>query len=241
MAFFQPSSGEHTSTDAQSTQPSTRTDISSPLVRAGLDPLTTMVVATGNAHKVKEIEAILSEVLPDFSFVAIHDIVSYEDPQEDGASFFDNALIKARSAQKACKSIFTLADDSGLCVDALGGAPGILSARFAGVHGDDAQNNKKLLSMLSSTPTRERRAHFHCSMVLIKHNAHAGVDEVFRGEGNCFGFIATQPAGEAGFGYDPLFLPDDKKGRSMAELSSDEKNRISHRRCALEDLARKIS
>lgn len=241
MAFFEPSFGEHTSTNTPTADHSMRIEPSSPLIEAGLDPHTTMVVATGNAHKVQEIEAILREVLPNFSFVAVHDIIEYRDPEEDGTSFFDNALIKARAAQKACESMYTLADDSGLCVDALGGAPGILSARFAGVHGDDAQNNTKLLDMLASIPARERRAHFHCSIVLIKHNASSNVDEVFRGEGNCFGFIATELAGTSGFGYDPLFIPDDEKGRSMAELSTEEKNRISHRRRALEDLARKIS
>lgn len=205
------------------------------------DPRTTIVVATGNAHKVAEIEEILAQVLPRFSFVALHALGTFSDPEEDGHTFYENALIKARFALAQTGCIYALADDSGLCVDALDGNPGIYSARFAGVHGDDARNNAKLLQELSGVADNERRAHFHCSLALIKKEPHSNLEQIFRGEGNCFGYIARAPKGREGFGYDPLFLPDGAGGKTMAELSSAEKNNISHRRRALDDLALKLS
>lgn len=206
------------------------------------DPKSTIVVATGNAHKVIEIEAILKHVLPQFSFVALHDFGSFDDPVEDGATFYDNAVIKARHALDAVGCMYALADDSGICVDALSGAPGIYSARYAGEHGNDKANNKKLLEALKDVDDAHRRAHFHCSIVLIKRECDSSVEQIFRGEGNCLGYIAHEEIGAQGFGYDPLFLPDAAQAthRSMAQLSADEKNAISHRRRALEDLALKL-
>lgn len=208
---------------------------------AHFDPQTTIVVATGNAHKVTEIEEILAQVLPRFSFVALGQLGNFDDPEEDGSSFYENALIKARFALAKTACIYALADDSGLCVDALDGKPGIYSARFAGVHGDDARNNEKLLRELEQVSPENRRAHFHCSLALIKKEPHSNLEQIFRGEGNCFGYIAQAPKGNEGFGYDPLFLPDGAHGRTMAELSRAEKNSMSHRRRALDDLALKLS
>ncbi len=199
-----------------------------------LDPAKTVVVATGNAHKVTEIEAILAPVLPGVRFVALGELGDFPDPVEDGDTFFDNALIKARSAQAETGLPMAVADDSGLCVDALGGAPGIFSARWAGEHGNDAANNEKLMAQMADVPEAERTARFHSSVVLVRG------DEVLRGDGDCEGLVGFEPRGDGGFGYDPLFLPSDTPGKTMAELTPDEKNAISHRFHALEDLSTKL-
>lgn len=201
---------------------------------SGLDPARTVVVATGNAHKVIEIEAILSPAMPGVRFVALGELGDYPDPVEDGETFFDNALIKARAAQAETGLLMAVADDSGLCVDALDGAPGIFSARWAGEHGNDAANNEKLMEQMADVPDERRTARFHSSVVLVRG------DEVLRGDGDCEGMVGWQPRGDGGFGYDPLFLPNETPGRTMAELSLDEKNLISHRFHALEDLAAKL-
>lgn len=199
-----------------------------------LDPASTVVVATGNAHKVVEIEAILSPAMPGVRFVALGELGDYPDPVEDGETFFDNALIKARAAQAETGLSMAVADDSGLCVDALGGAPGIYSARWAGEHGNDAANNEKLMREMADVADERRTARFHSSVVLLRG------DEVLRGDGDCEGMVGREPRGEHGFGYDPLFLPEETPGRTMAELTLDEKNLISHRFHALEDLASKL-
>lgn len=199
-----------------------------------LDPKRTVVVATGNAHKVVEIEAILSPAMPGVRFVALGELGDYPDPVEDGSTFADNALIKARAAQAETGLSMAVADDSGLVVDALDGAPGIFSARWAGEHGNDAANNEKLMREMAEVPDGRRTARFHSSVVLVRG------DEVLCGDGDCEGTVGREPRGEHGFGYDPLFLPSETPGRTMAELTLDEKNQISHRFHALEDLARKL-
>ncbi|SET07511.1 XTP/dITP diphosphohydrolase [Olsenella sp. KH3B4] len=200
----------------------------------GLDPSRTVVVATGNPHKVTEIEAILSEVLPDVRFVALGELGDFPDPVENGADFFENALIKARAAVDETGLPMAIADDSGLCVDALDGAPGIFSARWAGEHGNDDANNDKLERLMADVPDEKRGARFHSTVVLVRG------DEVLRGDGDCEGTIGHERRGGNGFGYDPLFLPADTPGKTMAELSPAEKNAISHRFHALEDLAAKL-
>lgn len=199
-----------------------------------LDPAKTVVVATGNAHKVTEIEAILAPVMPGVRFVALGELGDFPDPVEDGDTFFDNALIKARAAQAETGLPMAVADDSGLCVDALDGAPGIFSARWAGEHGNDAANNEKLMAQMADVPEAERTARFHSSVVLVRG------DEVLRGDGDCEGLVGFELRGDGGFGYDPLFLPNDTLGKTMAELTPDEKNAISHRFHALEDLSTKL-
>ncbi len=195
----------------------------------------TIVVATGNAHKVVEIEAILTKVLPGARFVALHELGDFEDPIEDGQTFTENALIKARAALEHT-GYPSIADDSGLVVDALDGAPGIYSARYAGEHGNDEANNNKLFSELALTADDERRAHFHSSVVLVYPDG-----RTLTGNGDCTGRIGFAPRGSNGFGYDPLFVPDAMGGRTMAELTPDEKNSISHRFYALQDLATQIA
>lgn len=199
-----------------------------------LDPQKTVVVATGNAHKVVEIEAILSEVMPGVRFVALGELGDFPDPVEDGADFYENALIKARAAQEQTGLSMAVADDSGLCVDALDGAPGIFSARWAGEHGNDAANNQKLLVELADVADEDRAAHFHSSVVLVRGQ------EVLRGDGDVQGVIGHELRGSNGFGYDPLFWPVETPGRTMAELAPGEKNHLSHRYHALKDLASRL-
>lgn len=195
----------------------------------------TVVVATGNPHKVLEIEAIMSEAMPKKQFIALKDLGDFPDPVEDGDTFTKNARIKAQAALDETGAAIAIADDSGLVVDALNGEPGIYSARYAGCHGDDAANNKKLLKNLESVPQEKRSARFHASIVMLFAD---GTE--FVGEGDCEGFVGFEERGENGFGYDPLFYPDDTPGKSMAEISTEEKNHISHRYRALKELSAKV-
>lgn len=199
-----------------------------------LDPESTVVVATGNAHKVTEIEAILAPVMPGVSFYALGELGDFPEPVENGDTFTQNAIIKA---QAACEEtgLPAVADDSGLVVDVLSGEPGIMSARWAGVHGDDARNNAKLMREMEGVADDERTARFHSSVVLVRPDGF-----VLCGEGDCEGMIGREPRGEHGFGYDPLFWPEDTPGRTMAELEPEEKNAISHRARALAELARQL-
>lgn len=146
---------------------------------------------------------------------------------EDGSSFMENAEKKAREIAEL-SGCCALADDSGICVDALGGAPGIFSARFSGVHGDDKANNRLLLEKLETADTRA--AHYTCAIALVRPDG-----SCVRAEGHMQGVIAHEEAGENGFGYDPLFfLP--QYGLTAAQISPEEKNRISHRAQALHQL-----
>lgn len=199
-----------------------------------LDPASTVVVATGNMHKLVEIEDILSGVLPGVRFVALGQLGEFPDPEETGSTFLENALIKAEAAVEET-GLSAIADDSGLVVDALDGEPGVYSARSAGVHGDDAANNAKLLEKLAGVPDGERAARFMSVIALVDASG-----AVFTGEGACEGVIGHEGRGEHGFGYDPLFLPNDTPGLTMAELEPAQKNAISHRFHALQDLARQI-
>lgn len=200
-----------------------------------LDPRRTIVVATGNMHKLTEIEAILSGVLPDVRFVALGQLGDFEDPEENGTTFLENAIIKAQAAVEAT-GLVAIADDSGLVVDALNGEPGVYSARYAGVHGDDAANNAKLLANMDGVADADRTARFMSVVALIDAEGFA-----LTGTGSCEGVIGHEGRGEFGFGYDPLFLPSDTPGKTMAQLAPDEKNAISHRFHALLDLSSKLS
>jgi XTP/dITP diphosphohydrolase len=186
-----------------------------------------LAFASGNQHKVAEIAAMLKprgwEVVPLPLTV-----------DEDAPTFAGNAEKKARAAL-ARSGLPSLADDSGLEVDALGGAPGVLSARYAGEPCDDAANNGKLLGALAGVPDERRTARFRCALVFVD-----GDGTRLEADGTCEGRIGHAPRGSFGFGYDPLFIldrvADDAAGRTMAELAPDEKNRISHRARALEQL-----
>ena len=184
----------------------------------------TMIAASSNAHKIKEIQSIMSKFgvkvvsrkeagVPEFEI------------EEDGETFEENSLKKAEAIMKA-----TVADDSGLMVDYLGGAPGVYSARFAGEECDDEKNNEKLLKHLEGLPAEDRKAKFVSVITLMFPD---GNTIVARGE--CPGRIIETPTGENGFGYDPLFVPDGLS-KTFAQLSDKEKNSISHRARALEKL-----
>ncbi|MDA3921338.1 MAG: RdgB/HAM1 family non-canonical purine NTP pyrophosphatase [Salinisphaera sp.] len=179
------------------------------------------ILASGNAGKLAEMSALLGTL--DIELVAQSDY-GVSDAVEDGVAFIDNALIKARHAA-AITCLPAIADDSGLAVDALGGAPGIYSARYAGVHGNDKANNEKLLAALANTPDEERGAAFHCCLVATispTDPAPMTAHGVWRGK------ILHTPRGSGGFGYDPLFWIASEQA-SAGELSASRKNAISHR------------
>lgn len=189
----------------------------------------TVVIATNNAHKVEEIETALD--FEGWEFKSLKDAGLVSDPEETGTTFIENARIKARAAYELSGTA-VLADDSGLIVDALGGAPGVYSSRYCGIDGDDAGNNAKLLAELSDVASEERSARFACSLVFIDEDGSETVAEGF-----VEGSIGYEKRGQNGFGYDPLFFPDEYQGeKTMAELSQDEKNAISHRGSALREL-----
>ena len=188
------------------------------------------VLATRNAHKLRELGALLAphelELLP----------AAVELPPESGSTFAENALIKAEAAAQATGRA-ALADDSGIVVEALGGRPGIHSARYAGEHATDEQNLAKLLSELRGQ--EDRRAAYVCVLALADP---AGSPELF--EGRCTGVLVSEPRGTGGFGYDPAFLPDDRATgdeRTMAELPPGEKDEISHRGRAARALLDRLS
>ncbi len=192
-----------------------------------------VVLATGNAGKLHELRAMLAgsaiEVLPQ-SALGVSKI------EESGANFLENALLKARNAARQT-GLPAIADDSGLEVDALGGAPGVYSARYAGVGASDADNLKKLLKELRSVSANMRTARFRCSMAYVRH---ANDPTPVICEGIWEGYILETPRGSNGFGYDPVFLVPEKS-RSCAELSSVEKNRLSHRGQALRKLVEQLA
>lgn len=194
----------------------------------------TVVIATNNAHKVSEIRTALN--FPGWEFKTLAEAGLASDPAEDADSFEGNARIKAEAARAAaaaaCAPVAVLADDSGLEVDALDGAPGVYSSRYAGADGDDAANNAKLLAELDGVPDEARTARFVCTLVFIDED---GTETV--AHGTVEGAIGHEERGEEGFGYDPLFLPEAYDGRlTLAEVSQAEKNGISHRGSALRRL-----
>lgn len=184
-----------------------------------------LIIASNNAHKLTEIKAILGGMFDEI--LSLREAGIEHETIEDGSSFMENAEKKAREIAEL-SGCCALADDSGICVDALGGAPGIFSARFSGVHGDDKANNRLLLERLETADTRA--AHYTCAIALVRPDG-----SCVRAEGHMQGVIAHEEAGENGFGYDPLFfLP--QYGLTAAQISPEEKNRISHRAQALHQL-----
>lgn len=189
-----------------------------------------LVIATGNQGKLREIQHILAplqiEIIP-------QTVLNVPDCAEPFCTFIENALAKARHACKHT-GLPALADDSGLCVDALQGAPGVLSARYAGESKSDENNNQKLLQVMQNESNRH--AHFYCVMVLVRHEHDP---EPIIAEGQWAGEILHEFRGTDGFGYDPLFL-DDKTGKTVAELPLEIKSRISHRGHAMAKLLQKL-
>lgn len=191
-----------------------------------------LVLATRNPHKVAELRAILLPLLPGAQIVGA-EAFDVPEPVEDEVTFAGNALIKARQLAEAT-GLLALADDSGICVDAMGGAPGVFSARWCGRHGDDAANLELLLAQMADVPERHRGASFVCAAAMA---APDGREEV--AEGIMRGSLLFAPRGENGFGYDPIFRPEGLSV-SCAELTPERKEAISHRGKAFRALAARI-
>ena len=198
--------------------------------------ITNIVLATGNEGKIREIKDILKGTK--VKFLSIKDFPDLPILREEGESFIENALFKARKIAKLTGKI-ALADDSGLEVEALGGAPGIHSACFAGEERNSEKNNRYLLKLLENVPQAERKAHFKCAAVLVHPDGEAKFVEE-----KCSGLIAFEPRGDGGFGYDPLFIVPEYN-LTFAELPPEIKNEISHRakafrkiRCTIEEWIR---
>ena len=189
-----------------------------------------IVAATQNKHKIEEISAITKPLGMEIISRKDAGVPDFE-VEEDGETFEENSEKKARAIMEACGQV-TIADDSGLMVDALGGAPGVYSARYAGEEGNDAKNNVKLLAVMSDIPMKERTAKFVSVITMVYPD---GSKLVARGE--CRGHIIFEERGTNGFGYDPLFVPEGFS-KTFAELTAEEKNKISHRASALRELER---
>lgn len=191
-------------------------------------------LASRNAKKLAELRRILGETIPGIEVLGLDDVEHYDEPVEDQPSFEGNALLKARAAV-AATGLPALADDSGLCVDALNGMPGVLSARWSGLPKDDARNNALLLDQLHDVPDERRGAHFTAAVAFAYPVGDGGIaDHVVTGE--MHGTVARALAGTEGFGYDVLFVPDGFTLTS-AEIAPAEKDAISHRGRALREIA----
>ena len=191
------------------------------------------IIASNNAHKIKEIELILKDL--EIEVKSLKDEKIYIDVEEDGKTFEENAKKKAEEIYKFLKKrgdkdFFVLADDSGLAVDYLNGDPGIYSARYAGEHGNDKKNNEKLLKELKDVPKENRGAKFICQLALFTDD-----ESYYKVTGEVDGYIIEELNGEGGFGYDPLFFYQPFK-KTFGEISGEDKNKISHRAVALKKL-----
>lgn len=200
-----------------------------------------VVLATRSAHKLRELRQLLG--LLEVELVSLDDVGLPPDrePVEDGQTFGANARLKARFYGRAT-GLPTLADDSGLEVDALGGAPGVRTRRYAGEHATDEQNNAKLLAELRGLPPERRRARYVCVLALAlpdRPGPRGGIAIAAETRGTCRGRIATESRGEGGFGYDPIFEPvsEPSGGRTLGQWTAEEKNRISHRARAARRMA----
>jgi XTP/dITP diphosphohydrolase len=188
--------------------------------------VTQILLASRNAKKIEELRRILAAAVPGIEVLGLDDVTAYDEPVETEPTFEGNALIKA-GAGLAATGLPSLADDSGLCVDALNGMPGVLSARWAGVAKDDAANNRLLLAQLDDVPDDRRGARFRCAVAFCRPGGNA--DVVF---GDMRGRILRERRGTGGFGYDVVFVPAGET-RTSAEMPADEKDAISHRGTAL--------
>lgn len=190
-----------------------------------------VVLATRNQGKIREFQKRFSEI--GWEVIPIADIADIPEPEETGTTFRENALQKARYYAEAV-NLPVLSDDSGIIADVLGNEPGVYSARYAGVHGNDEANNQKLVEVLRSYRGEARRGHYMCVIAVVWPNGRE-----ITAEGRCNGIIRDFYKGTGGFGYDPLFyLPE--FGKTMAELSMEEKNKISHRGKAVDAMLKKL-
>jgi XTP/dITP diphosphohydrolase len=187
-------------------------------------------LASRNAKKLAEMQRILGEAMSDITVLGLDDVVEYAEPVEDQPDFAGNALVKARAGHRAT-GLPTIADDSGLCVEALNGMPGVLSARWSGQPRSDDRNNQLLLDQLADVPDERRGAHFVCAVAFV----HAGGEIVVHGRMD--GRVIRAARGSGGFGYDVVFEAAEHPGTTTAELSREDKDAISHRGKALRELA----
>ena len=194
-----------------------------------------LVLATRNSGKITELRRILEELHPaSIDLVGLEQFPDVQEVEESGETFFENALLKARSVARET-GFPAIADDSGLCIDALLGAPGVLSARWSGVHGNDAANIEKVLAQLASVPDLERGAHFTCVTAFVMPDGRESTAEaILSGE------ILRQPIGNHGFGYDPIFRPAGSE-QTLAELDARKKDLISHRGQSLRAIAPRVA
>jgi XTP/dITP diphosphohydrolase len=207
--------------------------------------VTQIFVASRNAKKIAEMERILAPLIPGVHVLGLDDVEFYEEPVEDAPTFEGNALIKARAGY-AATGLPSVADDSGLCVDALNGMPGVLSARWSGKprgskSGADQRNNELLLDQLHDVPDERRGAHFTCAIAFVYGGAD-GAEQQLVVEGRMDGRVIRETRGAGGFGYDVLFVATDTPdGRTSAELSVAEKDAISHRGKAMREIGPQIA
>ena len=188
-----------------------------------------LVLATNNLHKILELKTMLKPLLKGIDLFSLRDFPDYLPPEEVGETFIENAELKATHTAKAL-NMFAIADDSGLVVPALGGEPGLRSARYAGEDATDKENRNKLIEKLSTLSDESRTGYFECALTL------ASPEKVIKTvQGFCEGTLIIEPRGRSGFGYDSIFVKYDYN-KTMAELDEDTKNRISHRRRALDKL-----
>ena len=197
-----------------------------------------LVLATQNNGKIKEFERLLAEFASDIQVLGLRDFPDMPDIPETGESFIENSLLKARGISKFT-NLPALADDSGLCIDYLNGDPGIYSARWSGVHGDDTANISKVLLQLEGVPTNNRSAQFKCEVALVFPDGHKHQGREFTESGKLSGVITLSPRGTAGFGYDPIFQPDGAE-LTLGEFAHGEKDKISHRGIAMRAIAPRI-
>jgi XTP/dITP diphosphohydrolase len=197
-----------------------------------------IVLATQNKGKIAEFERLLAEFAEDIEVLGLKDFPDMPDIAETGESFTENALLKARGVCDFT-GLPALADDSGLCVDFLNGDPGIYSARWSGVHGDDLANIQRVLSQLDGVLDQARSAHFVCEVALVFPSTHRSADSEVIEHGKLEGIITLAPRGSAGFGYDPIFQPAGQE-LTLGEFAHGEKDKISHRGIALRAMAPRI-
>jgi XTP/dITP diphosphohydrolase len=194
-----------------------------------------LVLATNNAHKLIELTRILADAGSQVVLTGLAEFPGAPDVAETGATFAENALLKAH-AIAAFTGLPAVADDSGLCVDALHGMPGVLSARWSGRHGDDEANLRLVLAQVAEVPDERRGAQFVCAAALVVPDGHGGVTAEHVSDGAVAGRLIREPRGENGFGYDPIFVPDGLQV-TTAEMDPADKDEISHRGRALRGLA----
>jgi len=197
-----------------------------------------IVLATQNKGKIKEFERLLAEYASDIEVLGLAQFPNLPDVAETGSTFIENSLLKSREVSEFT-GLPAIADDSGLCIDYLNGEPGIYSARWSGIHGDDQANIAKALRELSGVSEKDRDAQFRCAVSLVFPSGHQNFGLEIIEEGELLGSITLEPRGSAGFGYDPIFQPEGHQ-LTLGEFAHGEKDKISHRGRAMRKIAPRL-